>query len=49
MSLVAFDHYMERRVMRDLQRVVNTARTLTSINNDLERKEQKQKLISSKL
>lgn len=39
LGLVCFDHYMERRVMKELQRVVNLTRTLTAISNDIERKE----------
>lgn len=43
LALVCFDHYMERRVMKDLQRVVNMSRTLASISSDIERKEQQHK------
>jgi len=50
MGLIMFDHYLENRVMRDLQRVVNTSRTLAIITQDIERKEEMQaKLLTTKI
>lgn len=46
MGLICVDHYMERRVLKELQRVVNVTRTLAAIRSDIERKEEQQKIMS---
>ena len=46
LCLICFDHYMERRVMKDLQRVVHISRTLANISDDIERKEKQAKVLS---
>jgi len=46
LAFVCFDHYLERRVMKELQRVVTLSRTLTTISDDIDRKEQQIKLLT---
>lgn len=47
-ALIWFDHFLETKMLKDLQRLVTTSQTLYSVRRDVELSAQQEKVLTGK-